>query len=295
MRSRRELLLFVFPLVAIAAACSSGNSSSPSTDATASPIEGRDCPKSSPLTYESFGAPFFLDYCTGCHSSKVADRRGAPIGVDFDSLVGIRSKLVKIYGRAADDHVTMPPAGGPSADLRKQLGDWLACGAPGVDKGFDAKPLPPKQALPASCEEKPTPLPSGMKPSCTTDTWWCIANCSVTDIGCEQRCMKADKAPVDPVYKLDCQSCINYRQYLCSDDNGCHSVNAALLCCQQEKCPSGLDQDCAATKCAGEAYAFGYCAASVTPECVAYDGAARTCFPADLGAPPDGGAPDGSY
>lgn len=295
MRSRRELL-FVFPLVAAAAAACSGSSSAPDTSATAQPIQGRDCPKSSPLTYESFGAPFFLDYCTGCHSSKVAeaDRRGAPVGVDFDTLDGIRSKLAKIYGRAGDDHTTMPPAGGPNADLRHQLGDWLACGAPGVEKGFDATPLPPKQALPASCETKPTPLPAGMKPSCSADTWWCIANCSVTDVGCEQRCMTADTTPVDPTYKIDCQSCVSYRQYVCSDDNGCHEVNAALVCCQQAKCAGDYDQSCAQTKCAGEAYAFGYCAGAVTPDCTSYSGPARSCFPADLGAPRDGGAPDGA-
>ena len=105
--------------------------------------------------------------------------------------------------------------------------------------------------------------------------------------------MKADKTPKDARYNIDCQSCINYQQYVCSDDHGCHEVNAQLLCCQQAKCPSGYDQDCVTKNCGGEAYALGYCLSSVTPDCASYSGPSRSCFPADLGTPPDAGAPDG--
>jgi hypothetical protein len=299
MRSRREIFIAAIAIgvASTIAACSSSGSSDPTTPASAaSPIADRECPKSSPLTYESFGAPFFLDYCTGCHSSKVAeaDRRGAPVGIDFDSLGGIRSKLTMIYGRAADDHTTMPPAGGPSADTRKLLGDWLACGAPGVEEGFNATPLPPKQALPASCDKSPTSLPANLPPHCSAATWYCIASCAVTDVGCTGRCLKADTTPKDPTYGLDCNSCTSYQEYTCSDANGCHEVNAELLCCQQQKCPNGLDQDCYMNKCAGEAYAFSYCLSAVTPTCAKYDvGPARSCFPADLGPPPDAGADGG--
>jgi hypothetical protein len=34
--------------------------------------------------------------------------------------------------RAADHNVTMPPVGGPEADERSALGEWLACGAPSL-------------------------------------------------------------------------------------------------------------------------------------------------------------------
>jgi hypothetical protein len=298
MRSRHEVALAAALVGAalVAAACSSGGSSADgATAAGVSPIPDRVCPKTSPLTYESFGAPFFLDYCTGCHASTVAegDRRGAPVGVDFDTLDGIRSKLGLVYARAADDHTAMPPAGGPNADIRHQLGDWLACGAPGEPQSLHATPLPPKQALPASCETKPTPLPPGLPPSCSAATWYCIASCSVTDVGCEQRCMQADTTPKDPRYGLDCQSCIGYQQYVCSDSNGCHDVNAELLCCQQDKCAGGYDPSCVTKNCGGEAYAFSYCLGAVTPTCATYTGPARSCFPADLGPPPDGGADGG--
>jgi hypothetical protein len=95
-------------------------------------LEDRDCPPESFLDYDNFGGPFFAHYCTGCHGSEVpADmRQGAPDKINFDSLEAIRQRAARIYQRAADDNATMPPAGGPPPEERRQLGDWLACGAP---------------------------------------------------------------------------------------------------------------------------------------------------------------------
>lgn len=96
-------------------------------------LADRECPEDSFLTYQNLGGPFLSEYCSGCHSAEIpADmRHGAPPGVDFETLDKARDRAEGIYRRAADDNATMPPAGGPSADERVLLGEWLACGAPG--------------------------------------------------------------------------------------------------------------------------------------------------------------------
>ncbi len=96
------------------------------------PLEGRDCPPDSFLTYENFGEGFMRSWCTGCHSSYLGDgdRQDAPLGTDFDTREGIEAWRERIYARAGDANDTMPPAGGPPADDRILLADWLTCGMP---------------------------------------------------------------------------------------------------------------------------------------------------------------------
>ncbi len=95
-------------------------------------LDERPCPEDSFLTYDNFGGPFMLTYCNSCHSSRLpADmRQGSPPGVDFDGLEDIRARADRIWVRAADQNLTMPPVGPPSAQERTRLGEWLACGAP---------------------------------------------------------------------------------------------------------------------------------------------------------------------
>lgn len=92
----------------------------------------RPCPEHNTLSYENFGAPFFLDYCEGCHgSARVAgERQNAPLDAQFDDVAHIRRQAAKIWLKAADDNRAMPPVGGPPPMPRVQLGEWLACGAP---------------------------------------------------------------------------------------------------------------------------------------------------------------------
>ncbi|MEM9068623.1 MAG: hypothetical protein AAGE52_08960 [Myxococcota bacterium] len=100
---------------------------------------GRDCPEDSFLTYENFGQPFMLNWCTGCHSSTLSGdeiRADAPEGFDFDDPNLIRPHLEEIYERAVERR-NMPPAGGPGDAERDLLGEWLACGAP---SDFDVWP-----------------------------------------------------------------------------------------------------------------------------------------------------------
>ncbi|HWB78925.1 MAG TPA: hypothetical protein VG755_28380 [Nannocystaceae bacterium] len=98
-----------------------------------SSVPGRDCPPDSFLDATNFGMPFITTWCTGCHSSDLVgddERQLAPPEWDFDSLDAIRASVLMVYLNAADEHEDMPPAGGPSAEERALLGDWLACGAP---------------------------------------------------------------------------------------------------------------------------------------------------------------------
>jgi uncharacterized membrane protein len=94
-------------------------------------IEDTEACDSSPLTYRSFGEPFLLDWCRGCHSSGLPDdmRQGAPLGVDFDDLDLVRAYAPMIAARATTATSNMPPASGPSLEERTLLGTWLSCGA----------------------------------------------------------------------------------------------------------------------------------------------------------------------
>lgn len=107
------------------------------------------CPPDSDLTWSTFGDPFVRSWCTGCHSSALAepDRQGAPVGVDLDTLEGVRAHLADVRRRAVRE-ADMPPAGGPDEGDRALLDEWLACGAPGVDDGGPAEPIDPIPTVP---------------------------------------------------------------------------------------------------------------------------------------------------
>jgi cytochrome c5 len=141
MRSRRERVsvLALALAGAVAAGCADDSGGTvPGTEGQGAPFQegdtlaDRECPGGSFLDHGNFGAPFFSEYCTGCHSSQIPAtmRQGAPAGVDFETLDGIRARADLIYLRAADGYALMPPVGGPSGETRVLLGEWLACGAP---------------------------------------------------------------------------------------------------------------------------------------------------------------------
>jgi uncharacterized membrane protein len=90
------------------------------------------------LTEQNFGRAFLDTYCTRCHSSTLtgAARNGAPVGFDWDRIESVREHAKQMNeeaGANADGSVNrdMPlndPR--PSDDQRRQLSEWLACGAP---------------------------------------------------------------------------------------------------------------------------------------------------------------------
>ena len=124
---------FAVSLVAVVtlAACNGSSTEIDSSGPWANLAE-RPCPSDSFLTWENFGEPFMRDWCRGCHSNRLGegDRVDAPLTVNFDRYEDVEMWADRIWVRAADDNRTMPPAGGPGAEERALLGEWLACGAP---------------------------------------------------------------------------------------------------------------------------------------------------------------------
>lgn len=101
---------------------------------------GAVCPPGSTLTYDEFAAPFFEQHCTQCHHSDLrgADRHGAPLFHDFDTLTGILQVHGHIDEMAAAGpnavNTLMPPDSCPDGACDKPteaerylLGEWLAC------------------------------------------------------------------------------------------------------------------------------------------------------------------------
>jgi uncharacterized membrane protein len=81
------------------------------------------------LDWDNFGQPFMTQYCTGCHASTWPEERreGAPLGVDFDTYSGVLEWAERIDARSVPDDADMPPGGGPSAEERALLAEWLSC------------------------------------------------------------------------------------------------------------------------------------------------------------------------
>lgn len=98
---------------------------------------GATCPEGSTLTWGTFGKGFMDSYCTRCHSTTLTGsaRQGAPNDHNFDSVELVRVELDHTDEQAAagpDSVNALMPIGTPtpSEAERRQLGEWLACGAP---------------------------------------------------------------------------------------------------------------------------------------------------------------------
>ncbi len=95
-------------------------------------IDEHPCPSGgTTLTYDNFGKGFLDRWCQDCHGEKASPRNGAPPDYVFGSREDAIAHRGRIFAKAAGDNMSMPPGnGGPSADERAKLADWLACGAP---------------------------------------------------------------------------------------------------------------------------------------------------------------------
>jgi hypothetical protein len=88
------------------------------------------------LTWENFGEPFMLTWCTGCHHSSIptAERANAPCGVNLDSHGDVLFWQQRILDRAVVMKPTpMPPAAIIPEDDLALLKQYIECGAPGPD------------------------------------------------------------------------------------------------------------------------------------------------------------------
>jgi uncharacterized membrane protein len=90
------------------------------------------------LTEQNFGRAFLDTYCTRCHSSTLTGpaRNGAPEGFNWDLIDSVREHadpMNEEAGANADGSVNrdMPLNDPRPTDAeRRQLSEWLACGAP---------------------------------------------------------------------------------------------------------------------------------------------------------------------
>lgn len=100
------------------------------------------------LTWDNFGRPFMLTWCTGCHHSSIpsAERAQAPCSVNLDRHGDFRFWAQRVLGRAVDMAPSpMPPAAIIPAGELALLARYIECGAPGPDVGdeFHTCPDPP--------------------------------------------------------------------------------------------------------------------------------------------------------
>lgn len=123
---KRRLLLGCFLIMS--AGCEAGGT-------------GSTCPPTGRPTYDDFGRAFLQKYCTSCHATALAgaDRFSAPESVNLEAHAEVKKHLQAIDATAAAGpdgaFDFMPPRLStvqlqPTADERKRLGEWLACGAP---------------------------------------------------------------------------------------------------------------------------------------------------------------------
>jgi hypothetical protein len=110
---------------------------------------GADPCTGSVLTWENFGEPFMLSWCTGCHHSALpsAERACAPCATNFDTHAGVSAISQYVKLRVADyDTVEglapMPPAAVIPEDELALLREWIDCGAPGPEVGADPPACP---------------------------------------------------------------------------------------------------------------------------------------------------------
>ncbi len=90
------------------------------------------CDDQPTVTYESFGAGFFTQYCQPCHGSGSENRQGAPDDVIYDTVGDIWQRAERILERATGENRTMPPVAGVHEVDRQRLEIWLTCAEPGT-------------------------------------------------------------------------------------------------------------------------------------------------------------------
>lgn len=106
------MLVRLVTALALVAACSSGGQSTG--------IEPLSCPTDSTLTYANFGQAMIEAKCMSCH-----DTEGPVLGTQAQVQAHAQAILDEaVYTDA------MPEEGPMSIEERRQLGEWLVCGAP---------------------------------------------------------------------------------------------------------------------------------------------------------------------
>lgn len=116
-------------LVSIAGGCLSPNN--PLPDALLPDGGSTNCDE---LTWENFARQFFADYCLLCHSETLVSdlaRYDAPVGINYDTIEGVREFRKRIRLRAGELGDMPPrllPVPRPSEEERVRLIQWIDCG-----------------------------------------------------------------------------------------------------------------------------------------------------------------------
>ncbi len=92
--------------------------------------------------WDGWGRGFFTKWCGACHSATTADRRGAPVGSNFDSWDEVWAQRARIEERVLVDE-SMPLGGGLSEADRAELKALLACDDDAASDPGDESVIPP--------------------------------------------------------------------------------------------------------------------------------------------------------
>ena len=84
------------------------------------------CSSAYGLTWDGWVKGFMTTYCLACHSVESPERRGAPVGVDFDTRDDVLQWSGPIRTRVIEEQ-TMPVGGGIIEDDLLMLEDFLDC------------------------------------------------------------------------------------------------------------------------------------------------------------------------
>lgn len=84
-------------------------------------IQAVSCAADSDLTRDNFGETFMEENCLSCHAGKASP--------NLSTLAQVKASSSKILQNAVYTDA-MPGNGTLDVEVRKLLGEWLACGAP---------------------------------------------------------------------------------------------------------------------------------------------------------------------
>jgi hypothetical protein len=121
-------LLACSAMLGVVAACSTGTTGGPGSDAACSGLS-TTCP-ATPPSWQNDVQPLIGTYCLTCHS----DGGVAPSKFDYTSYAGVYENraemLTQVYQCQMPLVDASPPAEQPSAAERQTIVSWLVCGAP---------------------------------------------------------------------------------------------------------------------------------------------------------------------
>jgi hypothetical protein len=84
-------------------------------------------------TFQNFAGPFFITWCTRCHSSRLTtpeERTGAPQEFNWDVEATVRANLGRIRVQIGVENSMPLNDPRPSCEERRRLVRWIDAGAP---------------------------------------------------------------------------------------------------------------------------------------------------------------------